>query len=45
MSIEAHGRVIRTAILDLKVLQKTSMGGFGGRKTTPNGCIFCTKRD
>ena len=44
MSIGAHGRVIRTAILDSKFLQKTSSRGFGGRKTYPNGCIFCTKR-
>ena len=44
MSIGAHGRVIWMAILDLKGRPKTSSRGFGGRKTTPNGCIFCTKR-
>ena len=44
MSIGAHGRVIRTVILGSKSRPKTSTRGFGGRKTTPNGCISCTKR-
>ena len=36
MSIGAHSRVIRTAILDTKGRPKTSSRRFGGRKITPN---------
>ena len=43
MSIGAHGRVIRMAILDLKGRPKTSSRGFGGRKTTPKQMKFLHK--
>lgn len=44
MCDEAHGRVIRRAILGSKDRRKTSWRGFEGGEKAPNGWISCTKR-